>query len=30
MVLLLEGCSALGDDYAPMMCALLTFAVPTR
>jgi hypothetical protein len=26
MVLLLDGCSALGDAYAPMMRALFTFA----
>jgi integrase len=29
MVLLLDACSALGDDYAPMMRALLTFAAFT-
>jgi integrase len=29
MVLLLEACSALGDEYAPMMRALLTFAAFT-
>ena len=29
MVLLLDGCSALGDDYAPMMRALITFGAYT-
>lgn len=29
MLLLLDGCSALGDDYAPVMRAMLTFAAFT-
>jgi integrase len=29
MVLLLDGCSALGDEYAPMMRAMLTFGAFT-